>query len=97
MRNPNGQSDWVLAARFVGTDAAVQGDVRRIAPIGNLAWQPLPADRTAAFWSVVARGSQGVPRWLNQAAHQAMRRWRNWTARSPPKGTVPSSSLGRRT
>jgi glycolate oxidase FAD binding subunit len=55
------EADWVLAARFVGTDAAVQGDVRRIAPIGNLAWQPLPADRTAAFWSIVARGSQGGP------------------------------------
>ncbi len=26
-----------------------------------------------------------------------MRRWRKWKARSPPKGTVPSSSLGRRT
>jgi len=55
------EADWVLAARFVGTDAAVQGDVRRLAPIGNLAWQPLPADRTAAFWSIVARGSQGGP------------------------------------
>src|ERR671921_1509718 len=38
------EADWVLAARFLGTDAAVQGDVRRLAPIGNLAWQPLPAD-----------------------------------------------------
>jgi len=55
------EADWVLAARFVGTDAAVQGDVRRLGPIGNLAWQPLPADRTAAFWSIVARGSQGGP------------------------------------
>jgi glycolate oxidase FAD binding subunit len=55
------EADWMLAARFLGTDAAVQGDVRRIAPIGNLAWQPLPPDRTAAFWSVVSRGSQGGP------------------------------------
>jgi len=55
------EADWVLAARFLGTDAAVQGEVRRIAPIGNLAWQPLPADRTAAFWGLVARGSQGGP------------------------------------
>jgi len=44
------EADWVLAARFLGTDAAVQGDVRRLAPIAELAWQPLPADRTAAFW-----------------------------------------------
>ena len=55
------EADWVLAARFLGTDAAVQGDVRRLAPIGNLAWQPLPPDRTAAFWGLVARGSQGGP------------------------------------
>jgi glycolate oxidase FAD binding subunit len=55
------EADWVLAARFLGTDAAVQGDVRRIAPIADLAWQPLPPDRTAAFWSLVARGSQGGP------------------------------------
>jgi glycolate oxidase FAD binding subunit len=50
-----------LAARFLGTDAAVQGDVRRLAPIAELAWQPLPADRTAAFWGLVGRGSQGGP------------------------------------
>jgi glycolate oxidase FAD binding subunit len=55
------EADWVLAARFLGTDAAVQGDVRRLAPIADLAWQPLPTDRTAAFWGLVARGSQGGP------------------------------------
>jgi glycolate oxidase FAD binding subunit len=55
------ETDWVLAARFVGTDAAVQGDVRRLAPIGNLSWQPLTPDKTAPFWSLVARGSQGGP------------------------------------
>ena len=55
------EADWVLAARFLGTDAAVQGDVRRLAPIGGLSWQPLPPDRTAAFWGLVARGTQGGP------------------------------------
>ena len=34
---------------------------RRLAPIAELAWQPLPTDRTAAFWGLVARGSQGGP------------------------------------
>ena len=29
------EADWVLAARFLGTDAAVQGDVRRLAPIAE--------------------------------------------------------------
>jgi len=54
-------ADWVLAARFAGTDAAVQSDVRRLGSIGELAWTPLPADRTAAFWGLVARGSLGGP------------------------------------
>ena len=56
-----GEADWTLAARFVGTDAAVQADVRGLSTQGDLVWQPLPADRTAAFWSLVARGSLGGP------------------------------------
>jgi FAD/FMN-containing dehydrogenase len=56
-----GESDWTLAARFAGTDAAVQADVRRLSAQGEPVWQPLPADRTAAFWSLVARGSLGGP------------------------------------
>jgi glycolate oxidase FAD binding subunit len=55
------EADWVLAARFVGTEAAVQADVRRLGSQGELNWVPLPADRTAAFWSVAARGSLGGP------------------------------------
>src|SRR5215212_724870 len=56
------ESEWVLAARFVGTEAAVQADVRRLgSKKGDLSWQPLPADRTAAFWSVAARGTLGGP------------------------------------
>ena len=55
------ESDWVLAARFVGTEAAVQADVRRVGSSRDLTWQPLPPDRTAAFWSVAARGSLGGP------------------------------------
>jgi glycolate oxidase FAD binding subunit len=55
------ESDWVLAARFVGTDAAVQADVRRLGSTGELNWQPLPTDRTAAFWTTVARGTLGGP------------------------------------
>ena len=54
-------ADWVLAARFVGTDAAVQSDVRRLPSAADLPWTLLPADRTAAFWGLVARGSLGGP------------------------------------
>jgi FAD/FMN-containing dehydrogenase len=55
------EPDWVLAARFVGTEAAVQADVRRLGSAADLNWQQLPADRTAAFWSTVARGTLGGP------------------------------------
>jgi FAD/FMN-containing dehydrogenase len=55
------ESDWILAARFVGTEAAVQADVRRLGSQGELNWVQLPAERTAAFWSVAARGSLGGP------------------------------------
>jgi glycolate oxidase FAD binding subunit len=55
------EADWVLAGRFLGTDAAVQADVRRLGSLGDLTWAPLPADRTAAFWGVAARGSLGGP------------------------------------
>jgi glycolate oxidase FAD binding subunit len=55
------EPDWVLAARFVGTDAAVQADARRLGSVDDLEWLPLPADRTAAFWSAAARGSLGGP------------------------------------
>jgi glycolate oxidase FAD binding subunit len=55
------EPDWTLAARFAGTDAAVQSDLRRLSAQGDLVWQPLPADRTAAFWGLVARGSLGGP------------------------------------
>src|SRR5918998_1386718 len=38
------ESDWILAVRFVGTEAAVQADVRRLASHADLNWVPLPAD-----------------------------------------------------
>jgi FAD/FMN-containing dehydrogenase len=56
-----GEPEWTLAARFAGTDAAVQADVRRLSTLAGPSWLPLPADRTAAFWSLVARGSLGGP------------------------------------
>jgi FAD/FMN-containing dehydrogenase len=55
------EADWVLAARFLGTDAAVQAEVRRLGSFGDLNWLVLPADRTAGFWSVAARGSLAGP------------------------------------
>jgi FAD/FMN-containing dehydrogenase len=56
-----GEPEWTLAARFAGTDAAVPADVRRLSTLAGPSWEPLAADRTAAFWSLVARGSLGGP------------------------------------
>jgi hypothetical protein len=53
------EADWVLAARFVGTEAAVQAETRRLSSVGELNWSPLAPDRTAGFWSAAARGSLG--------------------------------------
>jgi FAD/FMN-containing dehydrogenase len=55
------EAEWVLAVRFVGTDAAVQAHVRQLGSLDELTWQPLPAERTAAFWNTAARGSLGGP------------------------------------
>jgi glycolate oxidase FAD binding subunit len=55
------EAEWVLAARFLGTDAAVQSDIRRLHSEGEIAWAPIPTERTAAFWSTVARGSLAGP------------------------------------
>jgi FAD/FMN-containing dehydrogenase len=55
------EAEWVLAARFLGTDAAVQSDIRRLHSEGEIAWAPVPTERTAAFWSTVARGSLAGP------------------------------------
>jgi FAD/FMN-containing dehydrogenase len=55
------EAEWVLAARFLGTDVAVQSDIRRLHSEGEIAWAPIPTERTAAFWSTVARGSLAGP------------------------------------
>jgi len=53
--------DWVLATRFLGVDAAVQADIRRLPAETGAVWEQLPADRTAGFWALLARGSLGGP------------------------------------
>jgi len=55
------EPDWVLAARLLGTNAAVDAESRRLATFGNLAWHQLPPERSAAFWSIVTRGMLGGP------------------------------------
>jgi glycolate oxidase FAD binding subunit len=55
------EPEWTLAVRVLGSDDAVQAESRRITTFGGLVWQQLPAERSAAFWSLVARGALGGP------------------------------------
>ncbi|MEO8226180.1 MAG: FAD-binding oxidoreductase [Gemmatimonadota bacterium] len=55
------ESDWILAARFTGTDVAVHAGVRTLSAANDLAWHALPVDRTAAFWGLTARAALGGP------------------------------------
>ena len=54
-------ADWVLAARFTGTDAAVEAQARRMHSESELAWQTLAPERSAAFWAMTARAASGGP------------------------------------
>jgi FAD/FMN-containing dehydrogenase len=54
-------ADWVLGARFTGTDAAVEADARRAHSASGLEWQLLAPERSASFWSLAARGAGGGP------------------------------------
>lgn len=49
------QPEWALAARVTGTDAAVAAEAARLPQVTGLAWQTLPAERAASFWSLVTR------------------------------------------
>ncbi len=54
-------AEWVLGARFAGTDAAVQSGARGLQAVSGLAWHLLPADRSAAFWALAGRAALGGP------------------------------------
>ncbi|MFZ5624915.1 MAG: FAD-binding oxidoreductase [Gemmatimonadota bacterium] len=54
-------SDWVLAARFVGTREAVAAEVRQFASTNELTWTELPADRAGSFWTMAGRAALGAP------------------------------------
>ena len=54
------EAEWVLAARFVGTDAAVAGRVRPARPGDRARLGAAAARRTAAFWSLVARAASAA-------------------------------------
>ena len=51
---------WVLAARCLGTDAAVEAEVRRLQAAARLSWAPLDAAASATFWAMTAQGMAGA-------------------------------------
>jgi FAD/FMN-containing dehydrogenase len=55
------EADWVLAARFAGTDAGTQSGARGLQAVSPLAWQVLPAERSAGFWALAGRAVLGGP------------------------------------
>jgi glycolate oxidase FAD binding subunit len=54
-------SEWVLAARFVGSEAAVLAESQRLTAQAALPWHELPVERSHAFWSLAGRASLGGP------------------------------------
>lgn len=54
-------ADWILAVRLLGPDEAVEADARRVSAAGGLVWEPVPAERSHAFWSLCARSALGGP------------------------------------
>jgi FAD/FMN-containing dehydrogenase len=51
------EPEWVLAARFLGPDEAVQGDLRRLPEENGIGWEPLAPERCSAFWALTSRAS----------------------------------------
>lgn len=54
-------AEWVLAARMMGSDGAVEADVRRLQAAAQPGWAPLDAETSSAFWAQTARGVVSVP------------------------------------
>ena len=55
------EPEWILAARFLGTEAAVQAEVRRLAAETDIVWRPLSTERTAPFWNLSSRAALAGP------------------------------------
>lgn len=54
------ESEWVLAARLLGTAEGTEAESQRLAQLApELAWREIPADRVGAFWHLSARAVLG--------------------------------------
>jgi len=52
--------EWALVVRLTGTEAGVAAEERRVAKETGLEWERLSPERTAAFWTLVARAPLGA-------------------------------------
>lgn len=52
---------WVLAARIVGSEAAVETERRRLSTPGAGGWSELADDAAHAFWHLVTNAGSGAP------------------------------------
>jgi len=52
-------SQWVLAARLVGSEASVQAETRRLQTEGRVMWETVPVERSGSFWGMAARAALG--------------------------------------
>ena len=91
------EADWVLAARFVGTDAAVQADVRRLGSVGEPALAAAPGrpnrrvlERGRARQSWRARSRCGSACW----ATGSTRRSTSWPMTSTRDWCRAGAGLG---
>jgi glycolate oxidase FAD binding subunit len=53
-------SDWILAARCIGSEGGVAGDTARILDAADLAWNRLDSDSAHAFWHLVTHAGSGA-------------------------------------
>lgn len=53
-------SEWILAARCVGSEEGVEGDVARILDAADLAWARLEPESAHAFWHLVTHAGSGA-------------------------------------
>ena len=54
------ESEWIMAARCMGSPAGVAGDLARILDTADLAWNELDAERAHAFWHLVTHAGHGA-------------------------------------
>lgn len=54
-------ADWVLAARFVGTEGSTPAESHQLDRVTTVRWEVLPVERSGAFWGLAARAALGGP------------------------------------